>query len=57
MSDSRHADENKDHSLARKVSKKANKKNTRRETKIHLENFKYSLDSDEVYDIMDDMED
>lgn len=50
-------EDDKDHRLARKVSKKANKKNVRRETKMHLENFKYDIDSDRIYDIIDDMED
>lgn len=49
--------ENEDNRLAKKVTKKANKKNTRRETNMHLDNFKYDIDSDRVYDIMDDMED
>lgn len=46
-----------DDRLAKKVARKANKKNVRRETKMHLENIKYDLDSDSVYDMMDNMED
>jgi hypothetical protein len=49
--------ENEDNRLAKKVTKKANKKNSRRETKMNLESFKYDLDSDRAYDIIDDMED
>jgi hypothetical protein len=43
--------------LGKKVSKKADKKNTRRETKMQLDSFKYNIGSDEMYDMIDEMED
>ena len=55
MSDSIKND-NDDYRFEKKV-KKNIKKTSRRETKMHLEDFKYDLDSDRMYDIMDDMED
>jgi|694.fasta_scaffold00093_116 hypothetical protein len=48
-------DQFKDKSLAKKVEKKASK-NKRRETKMHLEDFKY-MNEDEIFDMMDEMED
>jgi hypothetical protein len=47
-------DQFKDKSLAKKVEKKASK-NKRRETKMHLEDFKY-MNEDEIFDMMDEME-
>lgn len=55
MSDSTRND-NDDYRLENKIRKKT-KRNSRRETKMHLEDFKYDLDSDRMYDIMDEMED
>ena len=46
-----------DDNLGKKVSKNANKKNTRRETKVQLDSFKYNIGSDEMYDMIDEMED
>jgi hypothetical protein len=47
-------DQFKDKSLAKKVEKKASK-NKRRETKMHLEDFKY-MNEDEIFNMMDEME-
>lgn len=48
-------DQFKDKSLAKKVEKKASR-NKRREQKMQLDDFKY-MSQDEMFDVMDDMED
>ena len=45
-----------DKSLAKKVQKKASK-NTRRENKMQLDNFKYSKNEDDMFNLIDEMED
>lgn len=53
MSDD-YKDQFKDRSLAKKVEKKASR-NKRREHKMQLDDFKY-MSQDEMFDVMDDME-
>jgi len=53
MSDD-YKDQFKDKSLAKKVEKKASR-NKRREHKMQLDDFKY-MSQDEMFDVMDDME-
>jgi hypothetical protein len=40
--------------MQKKIKKKSSA-NKRRQTKQNLENFKYGIDEDRYYDIMDDM--
>jgi len=47
--------ENDDRKLAKKVQKKSSK-NKRRENKIQIDNLKY-MNEDEMFDILDEMED
>ena len=54
MSDSRHINENDDRRIEKKVKKK-NSGNKRRQAKQNLESFKYGIDEDRYYDIMDNM--